>query len=429
MAWAEQNGPHWRGRYKRPDGSKGSTDPFPTKKQALTAAQDEESSIRHNVWTDPRLADTAFRTFAEEWYEVRSPRLAPTTAAKYRSYLDKQLLPKWQNWSLITIFNSHLETEKWVTELHEGHTESSVASYFALFSTIMNAAVRARMIPANPCVGVQVTSGDTEADRLIATPVQGLRAAMRLYETAGLCGFVLCLMDLFTGARWGELVGQTVDEYDADRGAIAAHRPLKEVGGKLFKGGTDVTTLASAAPALGPRRRRKKRGDGTKTKASERWVSLPPSIAVLYELLIDSHDHNFVFTAPEGGQLFRGHFRARFWRQAWDGIDPDNSESGNHTAPILRWFTFHEGRHTHETWLIEDSVPEVARRARLGHKMKGIARVYEHVTPVMEAQLLDALEARWDAALLALAPEERAKLIGWFPHLEKVYQDLDESDD
>lgn len=201
MAYAQQNGKNWRGRYRRPDGSLGSTDPYPTKKQALAAAHDEESRIRHNVWTDPRLAETSFGSFAQQWHEVRSARLAPTTAAKYRSYLDTQILPKWQNWPLITIFNSHLEIERWVTELHEDHTESSVASYFALFSTIMNAAVRARMIPANPCVGVQVTSGDTEADKLIATPVQGLRAAMRLYESAGLCGFVLCLMDLFTGAR------------------------------------------------------------------------------------------------------------------------------------------------------------------------------------------------------------------------------------
>jgi hypothetical protein len=33
--------------------------------------------------------------------------------------------------------------------------------------------------------------------------------------------------------------------------------------------------------------------------------------------------------------------------------------------------------------LTEDGIPEVARRARLGQKMKGIARVYDHVTPAM----------------------------------------------
>ncbi|MGH3501371.1 MAG: replication initiator [Nocardioidaceae bacterium] len=64
-----------------------------------------------------------------------------------------------------------------------------------------------------------------------------------------------------------------------------------------------------------------------------------------------------------------------------------------------------------------DGILEVARRARLGHKMPGIARVYEHVTPEMEAQIADALEARWVASLRELTDAERAKLLGWLPAL------------
>lgn len=62
-------------------------------------------------------------------------------------------------------------------------------------------------------------------------------------------------------------------------------------------------------------------------------------------------------------------------------------------------------------------MPEVARRARLGQKMKGIARVYDHVTSVMIAQIIEGLEARWLGSLLTLRPEERERIIGWFPHL------------
>src|SRR4051794_38506259 len=208
MAHAEKNRRVWRGRYTRPDGSRGSTDPFPTRKLALSAGQDEESLIRRNTWTDPRLAETPFGTFAENWFKAVAPRLAPSTVSKYRSHLFRQPLPTLTAWPMIGIFNSHLEIEKWISELCEEHAESSVASYFALFSTIMNAAVRARLIPASPCAGIRVTSGGYETEKFVATPVQGLRAAMRLYETAGLTGFVLCLLDLYTGARWGELVGQ-----------------------------------------------------------------------------------------------------------------------------------------------------------------------------------------------------------------------------
>nr|WP_173130520.1 hypothetical protein [Kibdelosporangium persicum] len=95
----------------------------------------------------------------------------------------------------------------------------------------------------------------------------------------------------------------------------------------------------------------------------------------------------------------------------------DYPTSPDHQPPILPWITFHEGRHTHSTWLIEDGVPEVARRARLGQKMKGIARTYDHVTPEMRQQVLDVLEARWRDGLAGLTATERARLVSWFPHL------------
>jgi hypothetical protein len=84
---------------------------------------------------------------------------------------------------------------------------------------------------------------------------------------------------------------------------------------------------------------------------------------------------------------------------------------GSRYPPILEWFTFHEGRHTHSTWMVEDGVPEVARRARLGQKMKGIAGTYDHVTEPMHKQILDGLEARWRQSINALRPQELVTLL------------------
>jgi hypothetical protein len=49
---------------------------------------------------------------------------------------------------------------EWVSELHDEYAEPTVASVFAAFSTVLTGAVRARLIPANPCYGVKVTTGD-----------------------------------------------------------------------------------------------------------------------------------------------------------------------------------------------------------------------------------------------------------------------------
>jgi hypothetical protein len=63
-----------------------------------------------------------------------------------------------EDWPLILIFNNHLEVQSWVTELHEELAEPTVASVFAMFSTVMNVAVRARKIPASPCQGIRVSA-------------------------------------------------------------------------------------------------------------------------------------------------------------------------------------------------------------------------------------------------------------------------------
>jgi integrase len=58
---------------------------------------------------------------------------------------------------------------------------------------------------------------------------------------------------------------------------------------------------------------------------------------------------------------------------------------------------FHDLRHTHKTWMIEDDVPEVAQCRRLGHKLGGIRGVYSHVTQPMINALLAAMQNRWEA--------------------------------
>jgi integrase len=61
--------------------------------------------------------------------------------------------------------------------------------------------------------------------------------------------------------------------------------------------------------------------------------------------------------------------------------------------------TFHNLRHTHKTWLIEDNIPEVAQARRLGHTLKGIDDVYAHVATKVDAHLLSTLETRWQRSV------------------------------
>ncbi|MFJ9787521.1 hypothetical protein ACIRSS_48650 [Amycolatopsis sp. NPDC101161] len=115
----------WRARYKRPDGTWGSRSGFPTKKAAEDWGLEQEALIRRNLWLHPRDGETRFEDFAEDWREAVAPRLGLNTLAKYRSFLDSQLLPQWKAWSLVAIFNSFVEIERRLSKLHEDYAESS----------------------------------------------------------------------------------------------------------------------------------------------------------------------------------------------------------------------------------------------------------------------------------------------------------------
>jgi integrase len=65
--------------------------------------------------------------------------------------------------------------------------------------------------------------------------------------------------------------------------------------------------------------------------------------------------------------------------------------------PILAGMHFHDLRHTHKTWLIEDGIPEIVQARRLGHRLSGVRGIYSHVTPAMRRHVIDALQARWAA--------------------------------
>lgn len=64
------------------------------------------------------------------------------------------------------------------------------------------------------------------------------------------------------------------------------------------------------------------------------------------------------------------------------------------------------------------------RAARLGHRMPGMANVYEHVTPGTKARILDVLTRRWRTSVTEIDHTEQRKLASFVPELiRKHYRD------
>jgi integrase len=82
--------------------------------------------------------------------------------------------------------------------------------------------------------------------------------------------------------------------------------------------------------------------------------------------------------------------------------------------PVSPRLTPHGLRHGHKTWMDEDQIADVLKSERLGHEEPGMRAVYGHVSPVMRAELTDALQRRWQQSLrerARLAPRSSVRLL------------------
>lgn len=219
----------------------------------------------------------------------------------------------------------------------------------SLFSLLMREAVADRRIPINPCHGVKVVTR-APAERPTATAAQVNQIASRINRREDQ---ILVITAAYTGMRWGELVGLARANTHLDDGLLRIdpdQGALHEVGGRLY---------------LGP----------PKTAGSARDVHLPPFLIALIREVLKKHDHDMVFCGARGAFHRRSSMSRRVWGPAVNG-DPRR-----HTDQVIAGMHFHDLRHTHKTWLIEDDIPEVAQAKRLGHRLAGVRGIYSHVTP------------------------------------------------
>lgn len=289
---------------------------------------------------------TGGRITLDAWIKqhVATADLAPQTRAGQLELWDRHSSPALRGTPLRDLTTATLNA--YVAELRErvsDHTHRKLAPrtvqiFFNIIRAALNAAVRQRLIPANPAAGVSVKGGSAtskvgsalsqeEVNRFLAhDPEDRLHA---LWVTA-----------IYTGMRPAEVLALRWDDIDFDSAMLRVRRALVRVGKEMFygpcKAGSerDIPMDPELVQAL---RRHRKRQLEERLSIGEGWV-----------------DPTLVFTHQLGGALDRHNvakaFRARL------------------KAAKLRKVRWYDLRHSYGTALIAAGVDAKTVSQLMGHR-------------------------------------------------------------
>jgi len=297
----------------------------------------------------------------ERYRELILSRVAPGTGRGYLVAWRKRVEPSFACTPVAALTALDIEAEfaAW------SGSRSTRIDALSMLSAICRVAVKGGVIPANPCIGVDVPRG-READP--AARSLSVAEVRRLLDALPMSGpyrrFVLAL--LYTGCRLGEVAALRVSDVDLPSRVIrVAQTASPGLRGELLIGptkGRRVRMVPIAAPLL----------------------------AVIHEAMRDKGEHDLLFPGPRGGYINSKNLsRALDWHRIRNEV-----KTFAPGEPPLHW---HDLRHTAAVALFNAGVSAPDVQAILGHSSLLVTQLYADTRADAARRGAAALSAYWAA--------------------------------
>lgn len=316
-------------------------------------------ALRATAIQSGRLPNDGKRTvnhLLDAWYDALLPTLKPSTAAMYKAVCDKHVRPYIGHIKLSKLEPYHIQS------LCSKIQETSKRQPKLAFNRIHHALKMAVMwgwLPYNPADRV-IRPKSVQKRKELWTEVE-LQTFIAGIQGHNMESFILML--IFTGCRFGELVGLRWSDVDWQNNSLTISRNLLQVNGKWVEG-------------------------EPKTKAGMRHISLPPegmrilrrqkALQEKQEITTEWTKAGLVFTTKRGNPIYR----AGICREL-------QKDCRRLSIPLL---TAHGLRHLHATLLLSKGLPVPAVSARLGHANPSITlAVYAHAVQKQDEEAATAI--------------------------------------
>lgn len=317
----------WRARY-RDDAGREHARHFKLKRDAQRWLDEVTTSVITGQYVDPRASLVTFRAYGEAWLTAQVH--APSTAALYRSHLERHAYPVLGDMPLGGILTTTVQG--WVKRLSATLAPSTVGVVYTVVASIFRAAVHDRKLVSTPCKRIKLPAVEkTRIVPLTTEQVEILADAVQPEFRA------LVILTAGTGMRQGEVLGLT-----RDRLRLLGKNPFVTVDRQLVTKPGGVTDFAPL-----------------KTEASYRTIPLPRVVIAALNEHIATYgveDGELLFTwlsHPMTRQKF-GHL----WRPAAK-VAGLTTETGT---------GMHALRHYYASLLIRYGESVKTVQGRLGHK-------------------------------------------------------------
>ena len=347
----------WRARHRGPDKRERARD-FDRKVDAERWLREQAAKVDRGEWTDPLRGRVTVGEYAQEWLRGKV-KLKESTRSTYDQLLRTHVAPTWAAVPLAGV--RHEDVSAWVQRLHAGGLSASrTRQAFIVFAQVLDLAVKARRIPANPARGVELPSLPGMADR----PMRALdaREVWALAGAAGDHGRLSVLVLAWCGLRFGELAGLRVRHFDVLGRELRVETALSEVGGRLIEASPKTKTSVRTMPVMS-------------------WL-----VDELAPLLAGKGPDDFLLTSPEGGPLRIGNWRRRVFDPALKAAGLVRADGRDVVRP-------HDLRHTCASIHGHIGTPIKALSVMLGHASVAITvDRYQHFYPGDVRQHIDRLE-------------------------------------
>ncbi|MEU0991640.1 integrase [Streptomyces sp. NPDC005953] len=423
MPWVESRGNSVRvkwdtGRVDPETGKKiydGKSSTKWTEDEAFDYGLDRESDVRNDRYISRRDGSLLMKDYCRDWPDTLD--VGHLRERNVRSHLRLYVIPRWADVAVGDIKPSMYRAwEKWLrAQPHIG--DRYAGEILGTFSMLMDDAVEDELRKVSPVPkkrkrGRYVKKKREKKREMAIADVHQLALNALVYW--GFAGYVFVLTMAYTGMRPAEL-------YALRREYCHPAWPMSDPDEEQREESVERYTRRGMPAIRVEYQHQWKDSQLTLLPPkyeSRRALVIPPFLAELLDMLLASHNSEWVFVSISGSELAKANFTYQYWRRIADGQTASvprrqGGGRGGCWRPLPGWSgvkgwigkRLYLLRHGHKEWLDEDGHSRIAAESRMGHEVAGVEGLYANVTVAMEKRIMDSLQERWEGLMRTLGDD------------------------